>query len=178
MPWPKDHKRATRERIVEAASRAFRKRGITEVSVGDVMERAGLTHGGFYAHFDSKDALLAEAVAHAGAQARERTAKASDLLTLATMYLSEEHLRDSEGSCPIAALGPELSRSDPHVRRALAAEIRTRLAGLRELAGNERHVAGVLACMVGGLIIARALSPSDAKLFLQECRAFLEEKLA
>ncbi len=68
MPWPKEHKRNTRERIIEAAAGAFRERGIADVGVAEIMRDAGLTHGGFYAHFASKEELLAEAVRFASAQ--------------------------------------------------------------------------------------------------------------
>ncbi|MBV8214800.1 MAG: TetR/AcrR family transcriptional regulator, partial [Verrucomicrobia bacterium] len=71
MPWPKEHKHNTRARIIEAAAAAFRQRGIADVSVGNVMREAGLTHGGFYAHFASKDDLLAAAVAFASSQVTE-----------------------------------------------------------------------------------------------------------
>src|SRR5215471_21654157 len=111
MPWPKEHKRNTRARIVEAAAAEFRQHGVAQVGVADVMRRAGLTHGGFYAHFDSKEQLLAEALAYASQQVSsmldtppEDDASAHRLLDAATIYLSSFHLTHPERACPVATL--------------------------------------------------------------------------
>jgi TetR/AcrR family transcriptional repressor of nem operon len=190
MAWPKDHKRNTRERIIEAAASAFRQRGIDDVGVADVMRDAGLTHGGFYAHFASKDDLLAAAVAYASAQVTEmvETRGASNtqkgLLGAAFIYLSSAHCAHPEWGCPIASLGPDLVRSSTKVQRALAADIKKRLKQLFDLTPAEmpaearrRQAAGAFACMVGGLIIARGLGESDGLEFLKDCKRFLEEAL-
>lgn len=191
MPWPKEHKRNTRGRIIEAAAAAFRQRGIAEVSVGDVMREAGLTHGGFYAHFASKDDLLVAAVAHASAQVTETIeskaatdASMEPLLRAAFAYLSAAHFSHPEWGCPIAALGPDLIRSSPKVRRTLAAGIKERLEQLYHLASprvppeaRKREIAGVLACMVGGLILARGLKESDGLELLENCQRFLQKAL-
>jgi TetR/AcrR family transcriptional repressor of nem operon len=191
MPWPKEHKRNTRERIVAAAAAAFRQQGIDQVSVADIMQRAGLTHGGFYAHFTSKDDLLAEALTHASTQvthmlATPRTdASSTDrLLPAAMTYLSSFHLAHPEQGCPVAALGPELIRTGQKFRSELAAEIRRRLNQLHDLTSAElppkirrQQIAGALACMVGGVILARGLKESESRKFLEECHSFLRDAL-
>jgi TetR/AcrR family transcriptional repressor of nem operon len=190
MPWPSDHKRETRERIVEAAAAAFRERGVAAVGVGEVMKRAGLTHGGFYAHFASKDELLAEALASASAgslvalDGLSRGAS-SDLSAAIDAYLSPEHLAHPERGCAIAALGPELARGAPGVRQTLAAALRKRLEHLASLMSprlaadaRRRRAAAALACMVGGMVVARGLKPAERATFLGDCRAFMREALA
>jgi TetR/AcrR family transcriptional repressor of nem operon len=189
VPWPKEHKRETRERIVEAAAAAFRREGVAQVGVGDVMRGAGLTHGGFYAHFDSKDDLLANAVPHAMADARANLDRIGGgapggLLDVTQAYLSPIHLNNPDRGCPIAALGPELTRGKQSVRDALGREIRRRLGQLDELLPPEapptvrkQQTAGALACMVGGLILARGLKPSERAAFLSDCQAFLKKAL-
>jgi TetR/AcrR family transcriptional regulator, transcriptional repressor for nem operon len=192
MSWPKDHKQATRQRIVEAAAAAFRQRGIANVGVAEIMRRAGLTHGGFYAHFASKDDLLAAALDHAAAQVTsmlETSVKKSpgvdQLLTMALAYLSPPHLAHPERGCPVAALGPEVARAGKKVQQTLAAAIRARLSQLAGLISSSvplekrrQRAAGAVACMVGGLVLARALKESDAEQLLKDCQAFLRDALA
>ena len=191
MPWPKDHKRNTRERITEAAAAAFRERGIDKVGVADVMRDAGLTHGGFYAHFDSKDDLLAAAVAYASSQVTEmiETGAASGttqkgLLGAVFTYLSSAHFAHPEWGCPVPSLGPDLIRSGTKAQRVFAAGLKKRLKQLFDLTPAEmpaearrRQAAGAFACMVGGLIIARGLGESDSLEFLKDCKRFLEDAL-
>src|SRR5260370_19407684 len=162
MAWPKDHKRNTRERIIEADASEFRQCGIDDVGVDDVMGDAGLTHGGFYAHFAYKDDLLAAAVAYASSQVTEmiETRGASNatqkgLLGAAFIYLSSAHCAHPEWGFPIASLGPDLVRSSTKVQRALAAAIKTRLKQLCDLTPAEMpaearrpHAARAFACMV------------------------------
>jgi TetR/AcrR family transcriptional regulator, transcriptional repressor for nem operon len=192
MPWPKEHKRNTRERIVEAAAAAFRQQGVDQVSVAEIMRRAGLTHGGFYAHFASKDDLLPEALAHASAQVTSMLetpladAGSTDrLLPAAMTYLSSFHLAHPEKGCPIASLGPELIRTGQKFRRELATEIHSRLQQLHDLTPPQlppkirrQQIAGALACMVGGMILARGLKESEGRKFLEECHHFLRDALA
>jgi TetR/AcrR family transcriptional regulator, transcriptional repressor for nem operon len=191
MPWPKERKGKTRQRIVQTAASAFRKQGIADVGIAELMKRAGLTHGGFYAHFSSKEDLLAEALALASKQVSatlRETANnqppSSALLSIADTYLSTKHLQHPEAGCPVAALGPELARSTANVRQTLANGIRGRLQALLDfvpddLTATERRqvAAGVLACMVGGLILARGLPESEALQLLGDCRSFLGQRL-
>src|SRR6201999_1223985 len=114
---PNSRKHKTHDRIVEVAARAIRRQGLAGVGVAEVMKEAGLTHGGFYAHFDSRDALLAEAFDHAAVtatagleqRARERAEVTGESRAeaLATSYLSDRHLVERELGCTLAALGSE-----------------------------------------------------------------------
>jgi len=192
MSWPKDRKQATRQRIVEAAAAAFRERGIADVGVAEIMRRADLTHGGFYAHFDSKDDLLAAALDHAATQVTSMLETAAknrpgpdQLLNVAMTYLSAPHLIHPESGCPVAALGPELARSSKKVKQKLAAAIRTRLKNLSNLISSpvplekrRQRTAGTVACMVGGLVLARGLKEAEALELLKDCHAFLRDALA
>src|SRR6266705_2514795 len=120
---PNSRKQETHERIVDVAARAIRRHGYAGVGVADVMKEAGLTHGGFYAHFDSRDALLVEALeragresSEAGARAAERAAKGTRAFrSLVETYLADEHLASLETGCPVAALGCEMPRQSQTV---------------------------------------------------------------
>ena len=108
-------KEATHERIVEVAARAIRRSGYAGVSVADIMKEAGLTHGGFYAHFASREAMLAEAADRAGAESVAMAAKVAAhappneaLPAMLAAYLSKAHFDNAETGCPIAALGSEI----------------------------------------------------------------------
>ena len=129
MPWPDDRKTRTREKIVQAAAAAFRAGGITNVRVEDVMARAGLTHGGFYAHFRSKEELLREAVKHAGDQTLTNLARPLSeapaerrLQAVIDAYLSPAHVAHPERGCPLATLGPEIARTAGRTHGVLAEE--------------------------------------------------------
>ena len=192
MPWPEDHKARTRERIVHAAAAAVRAGGVAGVRVEDVMARAGLTHGGFYAHFPSKDDLLREAVEHASSQTVEAlsaplaTLRGEDRLqAVADAYLSAAHAAHPEKGCPLAALGPEIARSSGPPHDALAEAARARIAWMGDLVPRGRRdttsdaqVIGTLACMVGGVILARTVGGEDAGAVLGACREFLRAKPA
>jgi len=164
-------KEETRSRILRAAARAIRKHGYEGLGVADVMKEAGLTHGGFYAHFESRDALLAAAAEQAGAESNERLSRAvasarpgEELSALVDTYLSDRHVAAPEEGlgCAIAAAGSELPRQQPEVRRAAALRIKE-LIGLVERqfpdwgksAAHEKAMA-ITATMVGALLLARA----------------------
>src|ERR1700754_2520938 len=115
----------THERIVDAAARSLRRNGYAGVGVADVMKQAGLTHGGFYAHFESRDALLAEAVERAGRDTNASISRRIDasrargesaLRAVVEGYLSEAHLSSTESGCIVAALSSEMSRQVPALR--------------------------------------------------------------
>ena len=191
MPWPRAHKAETRTRILEAAAAEFRARGMAAVAVSEVMDRAGLTHGGFYAHFSSKDDLAVHALRHASAQTTavfDRTATAAEdasrLQAVIDLYLHRAHLAHPERGCAVAALGTEAVRGPRSLRRSLSDSIRARLDRLRRLlpGSDSRRVrdqkaAGVFACMVGGLILARGLGQPEGDRLLADCRAFLRSAL-
>jgi TetR/AcrR family transcriptional repressor of nem operon len=178
MPWPKEHKAQTRAKIVEKAAVAFRRAGVNGASVGDIMEDAGLTHGGFYAYFRSKDELLQQALAHADEQTRAYLGDALD--SMIDRYLGAEHCAHPELGCPIAALGSEVTRAHPRVRKSFAEQVRRRIdriahrlpARLSERERQRKAIA-MLATMIGGVTLARILEePTDA---LSACREYLHE---
>jgi TetR/AcrR family transcriptional repressor of nem operon len=191
MPWPKDHKTKTRERIVAAAAQAFRRSGATGVGVEEIMATAGLTHGGFYSHFESKDALLEAALKQASHETIERLSEALGaerseraLRAVIDTYLSPEHVEHPERGCPVAALGAEVARAGGTTKRSLARGVRERLGWMLELFPSRRRggradsdVTGTFACMVGGLILARIASDKDSADILQACRTFLHRAL-
>lgn len=158
-----------RERIVDVAAALFRERGFDGVGVAELMKEAGLTHGGFYGHFASKDELMAEACLRAIEQtgARWQALLAADqplpLQAMLSQYLSTRH-RDRPGDgCVLAALGAEASRKKPSVRQAFTRSVR-RLVGLLESAVPGRGAAArrqraLAACagMVGAVVLARAV---------------------
>jgi TetR/AcrR family transcriptional repressor of nem operon len=130
-PALSSRKEATHERIVEVAARAIRRSGYDGTGVADIMQEAGLTHGGFYAHFASRDALLAEAGDRAGAESvalAARVAAAAPpgqaLQALIRAYLSPEHIAAIETGCPVSALGSEMPRQAPEVRRVATTHIK------------------------------------------------------
>ena len=168
-------KEATHERIVGAAARAIRRSGYSGTGVADIMKDAGLTHGGFYAHFDSREAMLAEAADRAGAESvatLERIAAAAPsekaLQALMRAYLSKEHLEGAESGCPMAALGSEMPRQAPEVRRAATRRIKEAIDLVaRQLPewgkpGAHDKALATLSTMVGAMVLARAVD--DPKL--------------
>lgn len=191
MPWPEEHKQKTRERILDAAALAFRERGIEQTSVADVMRRASLTHGGFYAHFNSKEELVAEAIRHASEQVSKifdspggKESAQRSLLEISAAYLSLPHMEHPERGCPVAALGTELLRSEEPVKRVVSRETLARLEKLYQRTSPEetpdirrRQAAGALACMVGGQILARSLNGQQGAQFLADCQGFLRDAL-
>lgn len=168
-------KELTHERIVEAASRAIRRSGYDGTSVADIMKEAGLTHGGFYAHFPSREGMLAEAADRAGAESvalSTRVAASAPpeqaLQALVHAYLSKEHVKNVEMGCPIAALGSEMPRQALEVRRAATRRIKEmidvvarQLPEWGEPAAHARALVTV-AASVGALLLARAVD--DPKL--------------
>src|SRR5207249_3037743 len=122
----RSRKEVTHERIVEVAARAIRRSGYGGTGVADIMKEAGLTHGGFYAHFASREAMLAEAADRAGAEsaavsARIATAAPPEeaLRSVLRAYLSKAHVENMEMGCPVTALGSETPRQVPEVRRVV-----------------------------------------------------------
>jgi TetR/AcrR family transcriptional regulator, transcriptional repressor for nem operon len=168
-------KDVTHERIVAAAARAIRRSGYDGTSVADIMKEAGLTHGGFYAHFDSREAMLAEAADRAGAEAVASSeaiaAKAPPqqaLQRLIHAYLSKEHVSGIEMGCPVAALGSEMPRQPPEVRRAATRRIKEMIDVVARQSpdwgqpGAHERALVTVSTMVGALLLARAVD--DPKL--------------
>jgi len=161
-------KEETHERIVEAAARAIRRHGYAGLGVADVMKDAGLTHGGFYAHFESRDALLVEALERAGRESADSVARSTALRAakgispfraLVDAYLADRHLVSMDSGCPVAALGSDMPRQSDLVREASAQRVR-RLIDRVNASLPETHRAAasvVTGTLVGSLQIARAL---------------------
>jgi len=165
-------KEITHARIVETAARAIRRSGYDGTGVADIMKEAGLTHGGFYAHFSSRDAMLAEAADRAGEEtaaiAKSIFAKAPQdqaLQALMNAYLSNEHIANIESGCSLAALGSEMPRQAPEVRNASTCRIKEMVALIEERLSeqpNAREEALVLvSTMVGTLLLARAVDDPE-----------------
>lgn len=166
-----------RERIVEIASRLFRENGFDGVGVDSIMRGAGLTHGGFYGHFGSKDDLAAEAVTRALERSLERQGRFADLGNLVSDYLSERHRADRANGCIIAALGADMVRQGRGVRRGLTAHLRARLDRFAHLlrdgtaASRRKRAITTLAGIVGALTLARAVDdPALSKEILAAAR--------
>ncbi|MBU0748765.1 MAG: TetR/AcrR family transcriptional regulator [Gammaproteobacteria bacterium] len=163
-------KEATHERIVSVAARAIRRNGYHGTGVADIMKEAGLTHGGFYAHFESRDAMLAEAATQAcvqsvasvaGAVAGEPASQA--MATMLQAYLSRQHVESVEMGCPLAALGSETSRQSPDVRRVTTRHVKEMVDLIARQSPQwgqpETHEQAlvILSTMVGALVLARAV---------------------
>lgn len=163
-------KEASHERIVDAAARAIRRSGYGGTGVADIMKEAGLTHGAFYAHFASREAMLAEAADRAGAESNALAARViatvppgESLQALAETYLSKAHVQGMETGCPISALGSEMPRQSPEVRRAATLRIKEMIDLVArqfpdwgQPAAHERALVTV-STLVGTLILARAV---------------------
>jgi len=174
-------KEATHDRIVEAAARAIRRSGYNGTGVADIMKDAGLTHGGFYAHFASREAMLAEAADRAGSESvavMERVAAAAPpqqaLRELLKAYLSKAHVEGVETGCATAALGSEMPRQAPEVRRAATRRIKEmidlvarHLPDWGKRGAHERALV-TLSTAVGALVLARAVDDSRLSDALRE----------
>jgi TetR/AcrR family transcriptional regulator, transcriptional repressor for nem operon len=159
----------TRKRIVTAASEEFRKNGIVATGLNDLMSAAGLTHGGFYKHFKSKDQLVAEACAEAVETAiLERLAAASSAgAGAAAAYLSTGHRDDPATGCPLSAIGSELARSDEKTRAAATAgflelvDIMAGQFGKLPPATARRRALVAASTMVGALTMSRIVTDPE-----------------
>jgi AcrR family transcriptional regulator len=163
-------KEETHERIVAVAARAIRRSGYDGTGVADIMKEAGLTHGAFYSHFTSREAMLAEAAGQACAESAAAVAEVvanvphgRALESMLRAYLSKEHLEHTEVGCPLAALGSETSRQAAEVRRVTTRHIKEMVdltarqsPDWGQPAAHERALATV-ATMVGALLLARAV---------------------
>src|SRR3954454_7131415 len=145
-----------RQQVIDGASTLLRERGVDGVNVGRLMAEAGLTHGGFYRHFASKDELVGLALDKALADQRE-WATAQTEHELIEFYLSPEHRDDPGHGCTMGALGSEIGRADESARETFASGFSDYLETFRALSGVEREEAlARYATMVGALVISRA----------------------
>ena len=163
-------KDATHERIVSVAARAIRRSGYDGTGVADIMKEAGLTHGAFYSHFASREAMLAEAASKACAESASAVADVvaneapgAALAAMLSAYLSKAHVENVEQGCPLAALGSETTRQAPEVRRVATRHIKEMIEFVArqspdwgQSSAHER-VLVTLSTMVCTLLLARAV---------------------
>ncbi|HKA81376.1 MAG TPA: TetR/AcrR family transcriptional regulator [Xanthobacteraceae bacterium] len=174
MPYSAEHKRETRKRILESARRLFNRKGFSEVSIDEIMENAGLTHGGFYRHFSGKDELYAAAVEwflckeapKPWQYKTRRKGKASSApgkpraQRIVDAYFSRDHFDDRESCCPLIGLASDAPRGSNAVKAAYREVLEVLLqllqADLDEPRARERALALVALC-VGGMVVARSV---------------------
>lgn len=184
MPYSKQHKQETRERILEAAAAALREAGINGVGIGELMARAGLTHGGFYAHFPSKDALVAQACLHGLAASAEQilpnveassdwprddaqgAAKREALRVFIRAYLSRNHRDNATTGCMLPTLAADVARSSDDVRTAFTEGLQAYADRLAALLPDEQdgdrgqgdEALVMLSSLAGAVLLARAVN--------------------
>jgi TetR/AcrR family transcriptional regulator, transcriptional repressor for nem operon len=188
MRYSPDHKEKTRARILESAATAFRREGYHATGVDKVMEEAGLTAGGFYAHFSSKDAMLAEALEHYAATgsgkldvSAEHAGDHERAAAVVDRYLTTSHRGHPESGCPLPSLAAEVSRAGKKPRQAferlVGGLINKIEAALPADQAHDRAIA-IAALCVGGMTLARAVhDPEFSDQILAACRAFAHENL-
>lgn len=172
----------TRAAIIETASKEFRQKGL-QLSVPDLMNASGLTHGGFYRHFESKEALITEAARHALrsvidsliAAVQDESDKKTALRRVIDQYLSFEHCGNSAGGCVVAALGSELTRCSEDIRQIVLSEssrLIDLVANLLEGSSKDRKASAqvLTASMTGILTVARLMPNEEAKQLLKSAR--------
>mgnify|MGYP000666261470 CR=1 FL=1 len=196
MRYSSEHKAESKRRILSAAARQIRVHGPQKVAVADVMTAAGLTHGAFYAHFESKDGLVAEAISEMFADAGRRAGglreladtTGEDLRTALRAYfegyLSPAHRDRPERGCPLPSLAPDVARADARTRETFTAgmeRVTGSLAGALDRLGRDEPAAearAVVARMVGGVALARALGPGPgSEAVLRDCREAIYREL-
>jgi TetR/AcrR family transcriptional regulator, transcriptional repressor for nem operon len=168
MRYSKDHKQETHARIVKKASVRLREKGAHGIGVADLMKEAGLTHGGFYAHFDSREALVIEAFGYAMDRSTERWRKLAEqtppdkrLAAIVDAYLTPAHRDDPGHGCAVPTLGAEIARESPKTRKAFAARLEQmidmladQIPELPRRSARKQAIAS-LATMMGTLVLAR-----------------------
>ena len=176
MPYSAEHREKTRARIVETARILFNRHGFQNVTIDQIMQKAGLTRGGFYNHFRTKEALFSEAVSSflMGRGAKWREDAGIDLNNLRPemaeqmidAYLSPKHLGDIEGQCPMIALPSDVARANPETQVAFQ-QLLTAMVWLLETAISAKNTnrrtdaLSAAALCVGGMVLARTLPNSD-----------------
>ncbi|MBB3773873.1 TetR/AcrR family transcriptional repressor of nem operon [Angulomicrobium tetraedrale] len=167
-----------RRRILDAASALFRDRGFDAVSVAEVMKAAGLTHGGFYGHFGSKDDLVAQTLAHVLAVPPGGN---TEIRAYLEAYLSPRHRDNPAAGCPTAGLAAAIRHQSPMAREAMTEGLRSQIARLEmalplaDPAGRRQAAIGSWAAMVGAVVLARAIDdPALSDEILEQTRAWIE----
>jgi TetR/AcrR family transcriptional repressor of nem operon len=168
MGHSKADKAESHERIVQIAAARFREAGLDGIGVADLMKEAGLTHGGFYRHFDSRDQLVAEAVEHAQAQGAQRLGRVvarsggEAFAAVVEAYLNRAHVDHPGSGCALVALAADVARSGSPARAAYTRQVRQYLdlfAALLAHRGPQagRRAVAILSALVGALALARAV---------------------
>jgi TetR/AcrR family transcriptional repressor of nem operon len=168
MRYSREHKLETHARIVRKASARLREKGAHGVGVADLMKEAGLTHGGFYAHFDSRDDLVIEAFTHAMDRSTERWRKLAEqtprekrFATIVNSYLTSLHRDDPGRGCAIPTLGAEIARESSRTRRVFAGRLDQMIDMLADQVPNlprkaaRKRATAAMATMIGTLVMAR-----------------------
>jgi TetR/AcrR family transcriptional repressor of nem operon len=168
MRYSREHKLETHARIVKKASVRLREKGAHGIGVADLMKDAGLTHGGFYAHFDSREALVIEAFAHAmdrgtehWRKLAERTPPEKRLAAIVDSYLTTLHRDDPGHGCAIPTLGAEIARESPKTRKAFAAKLEHMIEMLADQIPQvprkaaRKQAMAAIATMMGTLVLSR-----------------------
>jgi TetR/AcrR family transcriptional repressor of nem operon len=186
MPWSVEQKNKTHERILESAVKLFSACGFDNVTIGDVMNDAQLTHGAFYSHFGSKKELYTEAITAATknsllTKAQEKNAfDKLDLLELLTVYLNIDHVQQKTHPCPLAFLAADVASREDEVRIAYTNIYHNLITildkKLEHLPFRKNRAFAISALMIGGVVISRALHDDDTILaLLNACREYGEE---
>jgi TetR/AcrR family transcriptional repressor of nem operon len=168
MRYSREHKIETHARIVKKASVRLREKGAHGIGVADLMKEAGLTHGGFYAHFASREALVIEAFAYAMERSTQRWRKLAEqtapdkrLATIVESYLTRVHRDDPGNGCAVPALGAEIARESPKTRRAFAAKLEQMIDMMAEQIPDvprkaaRKQAMATIATMMGTLVLSR-----------------------
>ena len=175
-------KELSHARIVDVAARAIRRAGYHGVGVADIMKEAGLTHGGFYAHFASRDAMLVEAMQRAGednlaslAEAIERRVRkgATRFSALVETYLHDTHIGKTEDGCIVAAMASEMTRQEDAVRDEARRRIAAMVALVQSALPSDENAGEaqlITATMVGALQLARTLDGKAGRDLLAKTR--------
>ena len=174
MRYSKDHKQETHAKIVKKAAVRLREKGAHGIGVADLMKEAGLTHGGFYAHFDSREALVIEAFTYAMDRSTERWRKLAEdipperrLAAIADFYLTRTHRDDPGHGCAVPALGAEIARESPKTRKAFAARVEQMIDMLADQIPDvprkaaRKQAMASLATMMGTLVLARVAGSGE-----------------
>jgi TetR/AcrR family transcriptional repressor of nem operon len=174
MRYSKEHKLETHARIVKKASVRLREKGAHGVGVADLMKEAGLTHGGFYAHFDSREALVIEAFAYAMDRSTERWRNLAEamplekrLATIVNSYLTPAHRDDPGNGCAVPTLGAEIARESPRTRKAFSAKLAQMVDMLAEQIPDvprkaaRKQAMAAIATMMGTMVLARVAGNGD-----------------
>ena len=171
-------KAENRERILTEASRQVRRDGLESVSVGTLMKSVGLTHGGFYGHFESRSALLAEALERAllEGEANAKAGRQQSLSDIARGYLSRTHRDARDSGCAMAALVSDVARADTASREVMTDHIEAFVASVSAALGGDQEAAIVaVSAMIGALALSRVIAdPARSDAFLKSVRDHLK----